>query len=538
MIRISQIKIPLPFQEASLERQILQILKIRREELLSWKLIRRSVDARKKPQLFYVCTVDVQAAGERKLLNRARKTGNRNIIPAPAAAYQLPPCGTEKLSHRPVIAGSGPAGLFCAWLLAKAGYQPLILERGDEAAVRKQKVDAFWAGGPLDTQSNVQFGEGGAGTFSDGKLNTSVKDPAGRNRKVLELFVEAGAPEQILWDQKPHLGTDLLITIITTLRRQIEDMGGEFCFRSQVTDLETEGGRLSRIQINHSRWIDAQVLVAAIGHSARDTFAMLKERGAAMEAKSFAVGVRIEHPQSMINFSQYGVSRQEELGAASYKLTCQLPSKRGVYSFCMCPGGYVVNASSEEGLLAVNGMSYHSRAGENANSAMIVTVSPEDYLPYSTPEAGVLAGVDFQRYLETRAYAVGRGKIPVQTFADFCRKEETTSFGQVSPCMRGGFSMANVAEIFPEVIWQSLAEGIAICGRKIEGFDRPDALLSGVESRTSSPVRILRDETFQSSILGLYPCGEGAGYAGGITSAAMDGLKVAEAVCKKYMNFL
>ena len=431
MIRISQIKIPLPFQEASLERQILQILKIRREELLSWKLIRRSVDARKKPQLFYVCTVDVQAAGERKLLNRARKTGNRNIIPAPAAAYQLPPCGTEKLSHRPVIAGSGPAGLFCAWLLAKAGYQPLILERGDEAAVRKQKVDAFWAGGPLDTQSNVQFGEGGAGTFSDGKLNTSVKDPAGRNRKVLELFVEAGAPEQILWDQKPHLGTDLLITIITTLRRQIEDMGGEFCFRSQVTDLETEGGRLSRIQINHSRWIDAQVLVAAIGHSARDTFAMLKERGAAMEAKSFAVGVRIEHPQSMINFSQYGVSRQEELGAASYKLTCQLPSKRGVYSFCMCPGGYVVNASSEEGLLAVNGMSYHSRAGENANSAMIVTVSPEDYLPYSTPEAGALAGVDIWRR-EPTPWAVEKSRCrPSRTSAGKRRPPPSDRFPPV-----------------------------------------------------------------------------------------------------------
>lgn len=538
MIRISQIKIPLPFQEARLQRQILQILKIHPEELHSWKLVRRSVDARKKPQLYYVCTVDVQVSQEQKILKRAQKSGNRNIIPAPDTSYRLPVCGTEKLSSRPVIAGSGPAGLFCAWLLAKAGYHPLVLERGDEAAVRKEKVDAFWAGGTLDIDSNVQFGEGGAGTFSDGKLNTSVKDPAGRNRKVLELFVEAGAPEQILWDQKPHLGTDLLITIITTMRRQIEDMGGEFRFRSQVTDLEIEGGRLKRIEINHSSWMDTQVLVAAIGHSARDTFAMLKKRGVSMEAKSFAVGVRIEHPQSMINFSQYGVSHQEELGAASYKLTCQLPSQRGVYSFCMCPGGYVVNASSEEGMLAVNGMSYHSRAGENANSAMIVTVSPEDYLPFSSPEAGALAGVDFQRHLEKAAYIAGKGRIPVQTFADFCAKKETSSLGQVFPCTRGDFTMANVAEIFPEIIWKSLAEGITVCGRKIEGFDRPDALLSGVESRTSSPVRIPRDETFQSSVSGLFPCGEGAGYAGGITSAAMDGLKVAEAVCKKYMNFL
>ncbi len=538
MIRISQLKIPLPFQEERLLRQILQTLKIRREELISWKLVRRSVDARKKPRLFYVCTVDVHMAQETKILNRAKKTGNQNIIKAPDTSYRLPSCGSEKLALRPVIAGSGPAGLFCAWLLAKSGYQPLVLERGDQAEIRKQKVDAFWAGGPLDIRSNVQFGEGGAGTFSDGKLNTSVKDPAGRNRKVLELFVEAGAPPQILWDQKPHLGTDQLITIITTLRRQIEEMGGEFRFGSQVTDLETEGERLSRIEINHSTWMDTRILVAAIGHSARDTFAMLKKHNIVMEPKSFAVGVRIEHPQSMINRSQYGVPRQQELGAASYKVTCQLPSGRGVYSFCMCPGGYVVNASSEKNLLAVNGMSYHSRAGENANSAMIVTVSLEDYLPYASLDAGVLAGVDFQRYLEKRAFEAGGGRIPVQTYQDFCRKKETTAFGQVSPCMKGAFSMANVAEIFPDVIWKSLVEGIAVCGRKIEGFDRPDALLSGVESRTSSPVRILRDESFQSSLLGLYPCGEGAGYAGGITSAAMDGLKVAEAICKKYMNFL
>lgn len=538
MIRVSQIKMGIPYRDSEMEERLCRILRLKPQELISWKLVKRSVDARKKPLLSYVCTVDVETTKERKILNRAGKTGDRNICPAPRQIYRIPQRGEEPLKHRPVIAGSGPAGLFCGWLLAKAGYQPLILERGDEAGERKKKVDRFWEGGPLDTRSNVQFGEGGAGTFSDGKLNTSVKDPMGRNRKVLELFVEAGAPAEILYDQKPHLGTDLLITVVTNLRRQIQDMGGTFCFGSQVTDLETEGGRLRRIQVNHERWIETEVLIAAIGHSARDTFAMLRDRGVYMEAKAFAVGVRIEHPQTMINLSQYGSCRADQLGAASYKVTCQLPSGRGVYSFCMCPGGYVVNASSEEGHLAVNGMSYHRRDGRNANSAMIVTVSPEDYLPYARPDAGPLSGVDFQRYLEREAFLCGQGKIPVQTYRDFCQKRETVSFGEVIPCMKGAYAMGDLTRIFPGFLSDSLAEGIAACGRRIQGFDRPDAVLSAVESRTSSPVKIPRDETFQSSIAGIYPCGEGAGYAGGITSAAMDGLKVGEAVCKKYMNFL
>ena len=377
MIRISQLKLPLDHTETMLEEKICQKLKIKREDLISWEIHRRSVDARKKPELFFVYTVDVKTSKDRKIENRLQKVNDKNIMLTEKKEYILPSPGSPKMTERPVVVGSGPAGLFCAWILAKAGFCPVIYERGQNALERKEQVDAFWAGKPLNPNSNVQFGEGGAGTFSDGKLNTSVKDPQGRNRKVLELFVEAGAPREILYDHKPHLGTDLLIKIITNLRKQIEDMGGTFHFNSQVTDLFIEDQKVQKVQINHETWIPASVLVMAVGHSARDTFALMKDRGIYMEAKAFAVGVRVEHPQEMINASQYGISHSSILGAANYKLTHQLSNGRGVYSFCMCPGGYVVNASSEEGHLAINGMSYHARDSKNANSAMIVTVSPQ-----------------------------------------------------------------------------------------------------------------------------------------------------------------
>ena len=551
MIRISQIKLPIDHDQNMLVNKICQQLKIHLEDIVSWNIIRRSVDARKKPELKFVYTVEVETGKERKIASRLRKVNDKNIMLITPNKYCLPENGTEHLSCRPVIIGSGPAGLFCAWLLAKKGLQPIVLERGEKAADRKKQVDAFWNGQKLNPDSNVQFGEGGAGTFSDGKLNTSVKDPSGRNRKVLELFVECGAPEQILYDHKPHLGTDLLITIITNLRRQIEEMGGTFCFHSQVTDFSINNGAIHKIQINHTEWMDVQVLVPAIGHSARDTFEIMKKRGISMEAKSFAVGVRIEHPQEMINLSQYGLPKVKELGAANYKLTHQLANGRGIYSFCMCPGGYVVNASSEEGFLAVNGMSYHARDSKNANSAMIVTVSPDDYVPYAYrylsgighPDAekvqkSPLAGMYFQKYLEKSAFHLCDGKIPVQTFEDFCAGKAINTFGDVTPCMKGAYAYGNLTEIFPDFITHSLQEGISACGNKIHGFNRPDALLSGVESRTSSPVRIPRNEEFMSNIQGIYPCGEGAGYAGGITSAAMDGLRVAEAICKKYVKFI
>ena len=548
MIRISQLKLPVDHTPDALEKKICQQLKIKKEELSSWKIVRRSLDARKKPDLKFVYEVDVDTPKERKILHRMQKVNDKNIMLTNKTEYQFPTGGTEKLKQPPVVIGSGPAGLLCAWALAKAGLRPVVYERGEKASERKKTVDQYWKDGILDPNSNVQFGEGGAGTFSDGKLNTLVKDPVGRHRKVLEIFVQGGAPDHILYEQKPHLGTDQLIGIVTSLREQIEQMGGRFCFTKQVTDLDICDGKICRIQLNRNEWIETQVCIAAVGHSARDTFSMLKRHGIYMEAKSFAVGVRIEHPQKMINLSQYGQPKVKELGAASYKLTHQLENGRGIYSFCMCPGGYVVDASSEKGYLAVNGMSYQARDSRNANSAMIVTVSPQDYVTYGMKylqqmgedalaaelDQNPLAGIFFQRYLEQKAYQLHEGRIPVQTYGDFHERKETKAFGEVEPCIRGRYAMSNLREIFPDFLAESLDLGIAACGRKIHGFDRPDAILSGVESRTSSPVRISRNEQMESNVRGFYPCGEGAGYAGGITSAAMDGLRVAEAVCKKY----
>lgn len=446
--------------------------------------------------------------------------------------YQFPLPGTEKLEHVPVIVGSGPAGLFCAWYLARAGYRPLVLERGQEAQKRKETVDRFWKDGVLDPDSNVQFGEGGAGTFSDGKLNTLVKDPNGRNHEVLKRFVEAGAPEEIVYQQKPHLGTDVLIGIVETMRHQIEEMGGSFRFETKVTDLCIENGRLTAVEVNNEEKIPADACVLALGHSARDTFDMLHRRGVYMEPKSFAVGLRMEHPQKMINYDLYGEEENEFLGAASYKVTHTCENGRGVYSFCMCPGGYVVNASSEQGMLAVNGMSYQARDSKNANSALIVTVTPEDF-----PEEGPLGGIAFQRNLEKRAWEIGKGKIPVQLFGDFKLHQKSSVFGEIEPQMKGAYVLADVRSILPKEIGDSIEEGVLAFGRKLKGFDRNDAILSGVESRTSSPVRIVRNREGYSNIEGIYPCGEGAGYAGGITSAAMDGIKTAEFICEKFRNF-
>ena len=419
-------------------------------------------------------------------------------------------------------------------MLAKAGYAPLVLERGEKAEDRARTVEHFWLTGELNERSNVQFGEGGAGTFSDGKLNTLVKDPVGRNRKVLELFVEAGADVEILYEQKLHLGTDELIGIVTYIRKEIERLGGEVRFHCQMTDLLIQNGQIHGVQATDLKTGEMEEIVSgqvvlAVGHSARDTFSMLLDRKVPMEQKAFAVGLRIQHPQKKINLSQYGREEAGALGAANYKLTRQTKSGRGVYSFCMCPGGYVVNASSESGRLAVNGMSYHDRAGENANSALIVTVTPEDF-----PEGGALGGVAFQRKLEEAAYQAAGGKIPVQLYGDFCQNVISRKLGGVNPQMRGEWAFGDVRSILPEPLNLALMEAMDGFGHMIRGFDRPDAVFAGVESRTSSPVRIWRDEQFESELRGLYPCGEGAGYAGGITSAAMDGVKVAEAIARRY----
>ena len=534
MIRIQQIKCPVGHTEEDLQKKILHTLKLKPQQLVSWQIVRRSLDARKKPELFFSYTIDCVLENEKKA---ARLINGRTILKTEKKTYQFPSGGTQPLHSRPVIAGSGPAGLFCAYMLALHGYAPIVIERGADARERQKAVEEFWETGKLSVQTNVQFGEGGAGTFSDGKLNTSVKDPFGRNRLVLETFVKFGAPESILYEQKPHIGTDVLIDVVTAMRAECCRLGAEFLFCHQLTDIRVEQGQLRAIEINHERWVDTDVLVTAIGHSARDTFFMFHDRGLSMEAKAFAIGVRIEHPQSMINLSQYGAEYIDGLGAASYKLTHTTTAGRGIYSFCMCPGGYVVNASSEKDRLAVNGMSYHARDSRNANSAMVVTVQPADYADIAAkdiPQA--LKGVDFQRKLEEKAYQQCQGKIPVQLFGDFCEKKASTGPGDVLPCTRGAFAYSDLRQILPSYVSQSLEEGIHAFGRKIHGFDREDCLLDGLESRTSSPVRMPRNEAYEANIAGIYPCGEGAGYAGGITSAAMDGIRVAEAIAKKYVK--
>ena len=525
MLRISQLKLPETHTQEQLEKKLLKMLRISRKDLGHYYIRKRSLDARKKPELYYVYSIDVEIKNEERVL----KSMKGKVQKVSSRPYSVPEHGTERLSDRPVIIGSGPAGLFCAYLLAGEGYRPLIIERGAPARERKRDVEKFWETGVLDPASNVQFGEGGAGTFSDGKLNTLVKDPAGRNRFVLETFVKFGAPEDILWEQKPHIGTDILIDVVEAMRREIEKMGGEFRFHSQVTDLIPEEKVLI---INDEEKIRAGAAVLAIGHSARDTFYMLCERGFDMEAKAFAIGVRVEHPQRLIDENMYGRDNRGDLPAASYKLTEKLDNGRGVYTFCMCPGGYVVNASSEPGCLAVNGMSYHGRAGENANSAVIVTVTPQDY---GTDHP--LSGVEFQRKLERRAWEEGKGCVPVQRFEDFCENKDTEKLGSIKPSIKGHYRLGNVRNIFPEELSLSIRDGIRAMDQKIRGFAGEDVLLSGVESRTSSPVRINRDDSFRSNIPWVYPCGEGAGYAGGITSAAMDGVKVAEALVRKFTEF-
>lgn len=526
MLQIQQLKLPIDHSPEDLLKKAAKKLSLQPKDLQQFTVTKKSLDARKKPELCYSYTVAFQVPDESALLRR-KKDGNISAVQP--VQYHFPSPGPVPMGSRPVIIGTGPAGLFCGLMLAAHGYAPILLERGKRVEERVLDVERYWKGGSLDESSNVQFGEGGAGTFSDGKLNTLVKDKYGRNRKVLELFVECGADPEILYLNRPHIGTDVLRTVLVNIRRRIEEAGGEFRFQSEVTDLITERGRLTGVEINREEILETGIAVLAIGHSARNTFAMLRDCGVLMEQKSFAVGLRIEHPQSMINLSQYGVEASAHLPAADYKLTHQCANHRGIYTFCMCPGGYVVNASSERGMLAVNGMSNHKRDGRNANSALIVTVTPDDF-----GEKGVLAGVEFQRRLESAAYRLGDGKIPIQLLGDFAAGKASTTLGDICPDTRGETCLTNVRELLPEPISAAILEGTEAFEKRIHGFARPDAVLSGVESRTSSPVRILRNERFESETAGLYPCGEGAGYAGGIMSAAMDGMKVAEEIAKKF----
>ena len=549
MIQIRQLKLMPGHSDRELTEKAARTLRIRPEEIASLRVVRQSIDARKKPEIRLIYTVDVKlVAREEKVLLSCRK--NPDVGPAPEVRYRFPEPGKEILAERPLIIGTGPAGLFCGYLLAKAGYRPLLLERGEDVESRTRRVEEFWKTGVLSADSNVQFGEGGAGTFSDGKLNTLVKDKDGRNTEVLKIFVENGAPEEIRYESRPHVGTDVLSRVVKHMRERILSWGGEVRFSTRVTELVIEGGRVRGVVCENGERIDARAVVLAIGHSARDTFAMLEKKGIPMEAKSFAVGFRVEHPQELINLSQYAQRRPEALPPASYKLTAKTSEGRGVYSFCMCPGGYVVNASSEPGRLAVNGMSYSGRNGKNANSAIIVSVTPQDY-----GAGGPLAGIQFQRMLEERAFRAAGGAVPVQRYADYAgterengsavaeadgmvrEKRERHVPADFAPAIKGAWKFADLRDILPSSVRKAFLEGMEAFERIIPGFADDAVCLSGVESRTSSPVRIPRDETLQSSVRGLYPCGEGAGYAGGITSAAMDGMRVAEAIAARYQIF-
>ncbi len=529
MIRINQIKLPIEHTEKQLKQKVCKALHISDEQLIEISIVKRSVDARKKPELQYVYSVDVSVRSEASVL---KKVDNNSIMLTTRKKYHIPDANPAYFSEdtlQPVIVGSGPAGLFCAYALIQKGICPIIVERGRKIEERMKDVEKFWKTGVLDTKSNVQFGEGGAGTFSDGKLNTLVKDPVGRNRFVLETFVKFGAPEYILYENKPHIGTDILAKVIRDMRIYMEEAGAKFLFETCLTDYRTQKGKLCALELNHEEWLEADTMVLAIGHSARDTFRILDAKGELkMEPKSFAVGFRVEHPQESINRQQYGELYYKKLPAAPYKVTANLTNGRGVYSFCMCPGGYVVNASSEKERLAVNGMSYSGRDGANANSAIIVSVSPTDF---SGDDA--LSGVRFQENLEECAYALGAGKIPQQLFGDYCKNQPSICYGSFCSATKGTAVLCNLRGLLPEELELSFIEGMHSFGRTIPEFDREDAILSGIESRTSSPVRIPRNASFEAEVAGIHPCGEGAGYAGGIMSAAMDGLKVAEAILEK-----
>jgi hypothetical protein len=528
MIRINQIHMKPNHTEADLRKAVLKQLRLSENDNCKITIAKQSIDARKKPDIFYIYSVNVTGLNtdENKLV---KKLKNKNIVVASEHSYNFPLSNlkVQKEEDRPVIIGFGPAGMFAALKLAKAGLRPIVYERGQSVDERQKTVESFWETGVLNTESNVQFGEGGAGTFSDGKLNTMIKDPTGRIREVLRVFVEHGADEKILYINKPHIGTDVLAKVVKNIREEILLLGGEIHFNTKMEELIADNGRLNRIRIKNLLTGEENVrtcscVCLAIGHSARDTFKAVHNAGCTMQPKAFAVGVRMEHPQEFINYNAYGDCNYK-LPAADYKVTYQTEKNRGVYSFCMCPGGYVVNASSEMERIAVNGMSYSGRNGKNANSAIIVTVTPEDF------GNGIFDGMYFQQKLEHLAYVHGNGKIPVQLYGDFLRQRVSCGFGTVTPCIKGGYSFADLNQVLPDFLNEALKSGIAGFSHSIKGFDMEEAVLSGVESRTSSPVRIIRNENLQSETLsGLFPCGEGAGYAGGITSAAVDGIKVAE----------
>lgn len=532
MLRLTELKLPLDHQPDQLKTAIIEKLVIKPSELLKFTIFKRSYDARKRGAIMLIYSVDVETTKEAEIMQRLAK--DPQVRPTPDMAYRFVAKAPEDLTKQPVVIGTGPCGLFAGLVLAQMGFRPIILERGK--AVRERTVDTFglWRKRDFNPESNVQFGEGGAGTFSDGKLYSQIKDPGYRGRKVLTEFVKAGAPPEILYVNKPHIGTFRLVSMVESMRAEIEALGGQIRFQSRVEDVEIDNGQVKGVVLAGGERIDTEHVVLAVGHSARDTFGMLYRRGVYIEAKPFSIGFRIEHPQSMIDQCRFGPQAGHSLlGAADYKLVHHCRNGRSVYSFCMCPGGTVVAATSEPGHVVTNGMSQYSRNERNANSAIVVDVDPTDF------PGGALAGIEFQRRWERKAFELGGGNYdaPGQLVGDFLAGRPSTRLGSVLPSYTPGVHLCDLALALPDFAIEAIKEALPAFDKQIKGFAMHDAVLTGVETRTSSPIRIKRDERLQSlNTLGLFPAGEGAGYAGGILSAAVDGIKVAEAVALAIVN--